>query len=87
MGCSTIGWHPEEALSRGESLALFTTSPALAIGRGGQVGTLAPGFAADFSVFQGDPFKGPANSKAVATLINGEVVSGALPSERLANQL
>ncbi|NRA30956.1 MAG: amidohydrolase [Parvularculaceae bacterium] len=87
MGFSTIGWHPEEALSRGESLALFTTSPALAIGRGGQVGTLAPGFAADFSVFQGDPFKGPANSKAVATLINGEVVSGALPSERLANQL
>lgn len=79
MGFSTVGWHPEEALSRGESLALFTTSPALAIGRGGEVGTLAPGFAADFSIFQGDPFQGPANAQAIATLINGEVVSGALP--------
>jgi len=78
-GFSAEGWHPEEALSRQEALALFTISPALAIGQGGNVGTLAPGFAADFSIFEGDPFHGPGNSKAIATLINGEVVSGQLP--------
>ncbi|MEM1379766.1 MAG: amidohydrolase [Pseudomonadota bacterium] len=77
-GFSGEGWHPEEALSRSETLALFTTAPALAIGRGGNVGTLAPGFSADLSVFQGDPFAGPSEATAVATMINGRVVSGRL---------
>jgi len=70
------GWHPEEALTRAEALALFTTSPALSIGRGGETGTLAPGFAADLTIFDGDPFAGPDASRAVATMINGVVVSG-----------
>ncbi|GGY52135.1 amidohydrolase [Parvularcula lutaonensis] len=78
QGFSGEGWHPEEALSRAETLALFTTSPALAIGRGGSLGTLAPGFAADLSIFEGDPFAGPSNAKAVATMIDGKVVSGEL---------
>ncbi|MEO1040911.1 MAG: amidohydrolase [Pseudomonadota bacterium] len=72
------GWHPEEALSRSESLALFTVSPALSIGRGGEFGTLAPGFAADLSIFRGDPFEGPSKSEAVATIIDGQIVSGEL---------
>ena len=72
------GWHPEEALGRSEALSLFTTSPSLSIGRGGSMGTLAPGFAADFSIFDGDPFQGPSKARAVATVINGKVVSGNL---------
>ncbi|NNU17211.1 amidohydrolase [Parvularcula sp. ZS-1/3] len=75
-GFSGEGWHPEEALSRAEALALFTTSPALSIGRGGSIGTLAPGFAADLSIFEGDPFAGPSQARAVATMINGRWVSG-----------
>lgn len=77
-GFSDKGWHPEEALTRAETLALFTTAPALAIGRGGSMGTLAPGFTADFSVFEGDPFEGPQSARAVATILNGKVVSGQL---------
>ena len=77
-GFSGEGWHPEEALSRRETLALFTTSPALAIGRGGSLGTLAPGFAADLSIFEGDPFEGPANATPVATMISGRWVSGSI---------
>ena len=77
-GFSGEGWHPEEALSRSETLALFTTSPALAIGRGGSLGTLAPGFAADLSIFEGDPFEGPEHARAVATFVNGALVSGDL---------
>lgn len=77
-GFRGVGWHPEEALGRSETLALFTTAPALSIGRGGQVGTLAPGFAADLSVFEGDPFLGPEKARAVATMIDGRIVSGSL---------
>ncbi|MEM0928538.1 MAG: amidohydrolase family protein, partial [Pseudomonadota bacterium] len=72
------GWHPEEALSRSESLALFTVSPALSIGRGGEFGTLAPGFAADLSIFRGDPFDGPSQSEAAATIVRGQLVAGSL---------
>ncbi|MCQ8184152.1 amidohydrolase [Parvularcula maris] len=75
-GFSGENWHPEEALGRAETLALFTTAPALAIGRGGSLGTLAPGFAADLSVFRGDPFAGPEEAEAVATMIGGAWVSG-----------
>lgn len=74
-GYSAEGWHPEEALSRRETLALFTTAPALAIGRGGQIGTLAPGFVADLSIFEGDPFEGPQKARAVATIVGGRPVS------------
>ncbi|MEM9838073.1 MAG: amidohydrolase [Pseudomonadota bacterium] len=74
-GYSGEGWHPEEALSRRETLALFTTAPALAIGRGGQIGTLAPGFLADLSIFEGDPFAGPDNARAIATIVGGRPVS------------
>jgi len=72
------GWHPEEALSRSESLALFTVSPALSIGQGGEFGTLAPGFEADLSIFRGDPFEGPSKSEAVATIVRGQLVAGDL---------
>lgn len=77
-GYSGEGWHPEEALTRAETLALFTITPELAIGRGGSLGTLAPGFAADLSIFRGDPFDGPDAARAVATVIGGQVVSGSL---------
>jgi predicted amidohydrolase YtcJ len=75
-GFANEDWHLEEALSRAETLALFTTSPALAIGRGGRLGTLAPGFAADLSIFRGDPFAGPDQAEAVATMVDGRFVSG-----------
>ncbi|MEE4208932.1 MAG: amidohydrolase [Parvularcula sp.] len=77
-GFSGEGWHPEERLSRRETLALFTTAPALAIGRGGEIGTLAPGFAADLTIFEGDPFAGPDAAQPVATIVGGRVVSGDL---------
>ena len=49
------GWNPQQALSRTQAIALFTTSAAAAMGLE-RCGQLRPGSCADFLVLRQDPF-------------------------------
>ena len=49
------GWRPAEKLSRQEALALFTSDAAFAAFEEEWRGRIAPGYAADFTVFSRDP--------------------------------
>ena len=69
-------WRAREALSRHAALRLFTAAAAYAVGEEDRFGQLAPGYAADLSVFCGDPFGGPDAATPLFTMIAGEVVSG-----------
>lgn len=69
-------WRAREALSRRAALRLFTTSAAYAVGEEDRLGQLAPGYAADLSVFCGDPFGGPDAATSLFTMVAGEVASG-----------
>ena len=48
-------WNPEQALSRLEALRGYTTGAAFAAGWEGWYGQVAPGFAADFTLWDKDP--------------------------------
>ena len=48
-------WNPEQALSRLETLHGYTTGAAIAAGWEGWYGQVAPGFAADFTLWDKDP--------------------------------
>jgi predicted amidohydrolase YtcJ len=48
-------WNPEQALSRLETLQGYTTGAAFAAGWDGWYGQVAPGFAADFTLWDKDP--------------------------------
>ncbi len=48
-------WHGDEAMTRSEALRGYTTAPALAAGWEGWYGRVAPGCAADFTLWDGDP--------------------------------
>ncbi|MEL7231648.1 MAG: amidohydrolase [Pseudomonadota bacterium] len=78
QGFSGEGWHPEEALSREQALALFTTAPAYAAFMEDDLGTIEVGKLADFSVFDLDLMTVPEadilNAKTVMTVVHGEVV-------------
>lgn len=77
-GFTGEGWHPEEALTRQQALALFTTGPAYAAFQEGDLGTIEPGKIADFSVFDRDLMTIPESdileAKAMMTVIGGQVV-------------
>ncbi len=77
-GASGEGWHPEEALTREEALALFTSAPAYASFQEDKVGTIEAGKRADFSVFDRDLMTVPEaeilKAKAVMTVVDGEIV-------------
>ena len=75
-GYQGADWRAREALSRRAAMRLFTTSAAYAVGEEERLGKLAPGYAADLSVFCGDPFGGPEAATPLFTMIAGEVVSG-----------
>ena len=70
-------WRAREALSRRAALRLFTTAPAYALRQERRAGRLAPGFAADLSVFCGDPFGGPDAATPLFTVVGGEVIGDA----------
>lgn len=78
QGESGPGWHPEQALSREEALALFTSAPAFASFQEDVLGTLEVGKIADLSVFDRDLMTVPEaeilEAKANATVIAGEIV-------------
>jgi predicted amidohydrolase YtcJ len=72
------GWRPEERLTRAEALALFTSDAAYAAFEEERRGKIAPGFDADFTVFDADPMTvAPAkvpSIRALATIVAGKVV-------------
>ena len=72
------GWHPEQALSRNQALALFTSSAAFASFQEDDLGTISVGKVADFSVFDRDLMTIPEaeilNARPVMTVIGGEIV-------------
>jgi predicted amidohydrolase YtcJ len=72
------GWHPEQRLSLQEALAGFTSGPAYAAGMDDRLGKLLPGFLADLTVIDTDPFEcDPAELYTihpVATMVAGEWV-------------
>lgn len=77
-GFSGEGWHPEEALTRQQALALFTTGPAYAAFQENDLGAIEPGKIADFTVFDADlmtiPEQQILKARPVMTVVGGEVV-------------
>ena len=77
-GYSNENWHPEQAVSREQALAMFTSAPAFASFQEDKLGTLEVGKLADLSVFDKDLMTVPEadilNAKAVATIIAGDIV-------------
>ena len=74
-GVSGEGWHPEQALSRSQALALFTSAPAYAAFMEDRLGTIEVGKTADFSVFDRDLMTIPEaeilQTKPVFTVVAG----------------
>ena len=52
-------------VSWGEALAMITSRPAQSIGRGGEIGSLAPGRRADLVIWSGDPLEGTSAAELV----------------------
>lgn len=77
-GFSGEGWHPEEALTRQQALALFTTGPAYAAFQENDLGTIEAGKIADFTVFDADlmtiPEQQILKARPVMTVVGGDVV-------------
>lgn len=77
-GTQAEGWHPEEAVTRAEALAMFTSAPAYAAFQEDELGTIEPGKWADFTVFDRDLMTVPADdildAKPVMTVVQGEIV-------------
>lgn len=78
QGESGPGWHPEQAVSREEALAMFTSGPAFASFQEDDLGTIEVGKIADLTVFDSDlmtlPEANILDAKPVATVIAGEIV-------------
>jgi len=72
------GWRFSEALTREQALSLFTEDAAYAGHAERRVGRLAPGYAADFILVDGDYFTVPAERiwrlEVLRTVVDGEVV-------------
>lgn len=76
QGFSGPDWRPQEAVSREQALALFTTAPAYASFREDELGMIREGFQADFTVFDIDLMTVPAeaipNGRALLTIVGGQ---------------
>ncbi len=72
------GWRPQEKLTRGQALSLFTEWAAYASLEENRLGKLLPGFSADFVLLAEDYFEQPEGdiwkNRVLATVIAGEVV-------------
>lgn len=77
-GESGRGWHPEEAVSREQALAMFTSAPAYAAFMEDDLGTIEIGKFADFTVFDRDLMTIPQaeilNANPVMTVVKGDIV-------------
>ena len=79
-GFSTTGWHPEEAVTRGQALKMFTVWPAYAAFEEKLRGSIEVGKLADLSILSADIMTIPEleilKTQCVMTVINGEIVFG-----------
>jgi len=79
-GFSGEGWHPEQAVTREQALKMFTIWAAYAAFEESMKGSIEPGKLADLTVLSADIMKIPEpdilKTRAVMTVINGEVVAG-----------
>ena len=77
-GESSDGWHPEQAVSRGQALKMFTTAPAYAAFEEKDKGTIEPGKLADLTVLSQDIMKISEpeilRTRSEMTLIGGEIL-------------
>ena len=78
QGTPAGGWNPSEALTPEEALAAYTTWAAVAAFEDDWRGVCAPGFAADFTVFDRDPIAAGAaailQTRVVRTVVAGRDV-------------
>lgn len=70
-------WRPQEAVSRAQALAMFTTGPAFAAFEDDVRGRLTKGARADVSVFSVDLMTAPLDEipkgRALATIVDGKI--------------
>jgi predicted amidohydrolase YtcJ len=52
---------PDDRLSLDEALRMYTVNPWIAVGRGNELGKILPGYGADFTVLDCDPFEYPSD--------------------------
>jgi predicted amidohydrolase YtcJ len=78
QGFSGEGWHPEQAVSRGQALKMFTLWSAYAAFEEKDKGSLEPGKLADLTVLSQDIMKIPEpeilKTRCMMTVIGGDVV-------------
>ncbi len=71
-------WHADQALTRDQALALFTTAPAWASFREDELGMIRQGFRADLTVFDVDLMTAPEaaipDGRALLTIVDGRIV-------------
>jgi len=77
-GTQTEDWRPDQAVTRQEALRMFTAWPAHASFREDELGQIAVGMRADFTVFSEDimiiPEADILSVEPVMTIVDGEVV-------------
>ncbi len=82
-GHSGEGWHPEEKVTREQALKMFTIWPAFAAFEEHQRGSIEPGKLADLTILSQDIMTVPEldipKTKALLTVVNGEIVYGTVP--------
>ena len=84
-GFSAPGWHPEEAVTREQALAMLTSAPAFAAFEEHDKGTIEVGKLADLTVLSRDIMKIPEveilQTRCLLTVVGGEIVfdAGAPP--------
>ncbi|HEV8196394.1 MAG TPA: amidohydrolase [Gemmatimonadales bacterium] len=82
-GHSGEGWHPEEKVTRAQALRMFTIWPAFAAFEEAKRGSIEVGKLADLTILNQDIMTIPEleipKTKAVMTVVNGEIVFGAAP--------
>lgn len=73
------GWHPWERLTLGQAVAAATSGAAWAVGQEGELGRIAPGFLADYTVPDRDIFALPPEelkeARASFTVLGGTVIN------------
>jgi predicted amidohydrolase YtcJ len=71
------GWYPEQRVTVAEAIYAYTAGSADALGLGGELGTLAPGYLADAVVLSADPYTAdPATLAAITvqtTIFDGQI--------------
>ncbi|RKJ77359.1 MULTISPECIES: amidohydrolase [unclassified Pyramidobacter] len=75
---SPLKYDPSQTLTLDEALTAYTINPWRAVGRGNEFGRIHPGYRADFTVTDGNPFEKPAmelrRTTHLATYLEGRKV-------------